>query len=340
MKKTMFVIFLWLVAIFFVPQVESGNEVMTVLYPEIKPYQSGYLRVSDIHRIYYEVSGNPKGVPLFFIHGGPGASSSPRMRRYANPEKFMIVLHDQRGAGRSIPLGEIRENATQNLVADIERLRKELKVNRIILAGGSWGTTLALLYAETYPQKVAGLVLRGVFTATKSEIDHIFHGGVAPFFPEVYEDFRNTLPDPDVRPLPAYLYNLLRTNDLETKQKIAKAWDRYTLRIGFLVISEKKVEELVKSYDSFTLACFESYYMSQGAFLEEGQILRDAHRIAHIPTVIINGRYDLICPPKTAFQLHRALPKSKLIIVEGAGHMDSESAIEKALVETIDSFQK
>ena len=336
----MFVIFLWLVAIFFVPQVESGNEVMTVLYPEIKPYQSGYLRVSDIHRIYYEVSGNPKGVPLFFIHGGPGASSSPRMRRYANPEKFMIVLHDQRGAGRSIPLGEIRENATQNLVADIERLRKELKVNRIILAGGSWGTTLALLYAETYPQKVAGLVLRGVFTATKSEIDHIFHGGVAPFFPEVYEDFRNTLPDPDVRPLPAYLYNLLRTNDLETKQKIAKAWDRYTLRIGFLVISEKKVEELVKSYDSFTLACFESYYMSRGAFLEEGQILRDAHRIAHIPTVIINGRYDLICPPKTAFQLHRALPKSKLIIVEGAGHMDSESAIEKALVEAIDSFQK
>jgi pimeloyl-ACP methyl ester carboxylesterase len=162
------------------------------------------------------------------------------MRWYANPEKFMSVLHDQRGAGRSIPLGEIRENATQNLVADIEHLRKKLKVNRIILAGGSWGTTLALLYAETYPQKVARLVLRGIFTATK----------------------------------------------------------------------------------------------------EDGQILRDPHRIAHIPTVIINGRYDLICPPKTAFQLHRALPKSRLIIVEGAGHMDSESAIEKALVEAIDSFQK
>jgi proline iminopeptidase len=338
--KIICIISLWLIGFILVPPVESNNEVKTHLWPEATPHYSGYLRVSDVHRIYYEVSGNPHGKPLFFIHGGPGASSSPRMRRYADPEQFMIVLHDQRGAGKSLPPGEIRENTTQNLVKDIEGLRKKLKVNRIILVGGSWGTTLALLYAETYPQNVAGLVLRGVFTATKGEIDHIFHGGAALFFPRVYQDFLNSLPDPKARPLPVCLYRLLKTGDQETRRKIARAWDRYTLRIGFLAISEKKVEELVKSYDSFTLAYFESYYMSRNAFLEEGQILRDAHRIAHIPTVIINGRYDLICPPKTAYRLHRALPKSKLVIVERAGHMDADDALEKALPEAIDSFKQ
>ena len=340
MKKTVWLILLGLVSFFNISLAESKKQVETILWPETKPLYSGYLQVSDIHQIYYEVSGNPHGKPVFFIHGGPGASSTPSMRRLANPKQFMIVLHDQRGAGKSLPRNELRENQTQNLVADIERLRKKLKVNQIILVGGSWGTTLALTYAETYPQNVAGMVLRGVFTATKSEIEHIFHGGVALFFPKVYQDFLNALPDPDARPLPAYIYSLLHSGDNKTKLNIANAWDRYTLRISFLAISEKKVEEyLWSSYDQFTLAYFENYYMAHNAFLKEGQILRNAHKIAHIPSVIINGRYDLICPLRNAYKLHIALPKSKLVIVEGVGHGGGEPAMEKAIVEAINSFK-
>lgn len=311
----------------------------TVLWPEIEPFHTGFLKVSDIHKIYYEVSGNPHGKPLFFLHGGPGASSTARMRRLANPKKFMIVLHDQRGAGKSIPRNEIRENKTENLVADIERLRKKLNVKQIILVGGSWGTTLALIYAETYPQKVAGLVLRAVFTATKSEIDHIFHGGVAPFFPKAYQDFLNTLPDPCARPLPAYIYHWLHNCDKKTRSKVADAWDRFTLRISLPAISDKKVEEyLWSSHDQFTLAYFENYYMAHNAFIKEGQILQNAKKIAHIPIIIINGRLDLICPLRNAYKLHQALPKSKLIIVEKAGHSSSEPDILKALVEAIHSL--
>jgi proline iminopeptidase len=318
----------------------SGITKETYLWPETKPFHSGYLQVSDIHQIYYEVSGNPQGKPIFFLHGGPGASSTPRMRQYANPKEFMIVLHDQRGAGQSQPFCEIRENTTQDLVADIERLRKQLKVNRIILVGGSWGTTLALAYAETYPQNVAGMILHRVFTATKSEIDHIFHGGVSLFFPEVYQDFLNAIPDLDKQSLPDCLYRLLYKGDKKTQHRVANAWGRYTIKISLLKISEKKVEKLLNSYDPFPNALFESYYMSHGAFLEEGQLLCNAHKIAHIPAVIINGRYDLICPPKIAYKLHQALPRSKLVIVEGAGHSGSEPAIEKALVEAINWFKR
>lgn len=311
------------------------------LWPETKPHHSGYLQVSDIHKIYYEVSGNLHGKPIFFLHGGPGASTTPRMRRYANPKQFMIVLHDQRGAGQSLPRNEIRENTTQHLVSDIERLRKQLKVKQIILVGGSWGTTLALTYAETYPQNVAGLVLRGVFLATKGEIDHVFHGGVAPYFPKVYQNFLNALPDPDVRALPAYLYHLLQSGDKKTKRDLADAWDRYTLRISLLATSEKKVEEYLWTSDAqFTLAYFETYYMAHHAFLRDGQILRNVQKIAHIPAIIINGRCDFICPPKIAYRLHQALPKSKLFIVERAGHSGSEPAMEKALVEAINWFER
>ncbi|NIO20887.1 MAG: alpha/beta fold hydrolase, partial [Candidatus Aenigmarchaeota archaeon] len=168
----------------------------TRLWPPIEPFQSGYLKVSDIHEIYYELSGNSEGKPVFFLHGGPGGSSSPYMRQFCDPDKFLMVLSDQRGAGKSIPYGEIKENTTQHLVEDIERLRKHLKLEKIILFGGSWGTTLAIAYAEAYPENVSGMVLRGVFMATKEEIDHFYHGGVGRYFPEIYEALLSTLPEP------------------------------------------------------------------------------------------------------------------------------------------------
>jgi proline iminopeptidase len=191
----------------------AGEVGAVELWPRIEPYESGYLAVSDIHEIYYDVSGNPEGRPVFVLHGGPGGSSSPYMRRFFNPERFMIVLHDQRGCGKSKPYGEIRENTTWDLVEDIERLRVLLDVDQIVLFGGSWGSTLALAYAETYPSHVAGMVLRGIFTATQAEVDHFCHGGVGKFFPETYENLIYALPEPYRRPLPAYLYTLIADAD-------------------------------------------------------------------------------------------------------------------------------
>jgi proline iminopeptidase len=343
MKKLMKFFYFSALVVFFINNLNQlaygENSVMKELqlWPEIKPAQTGYLQVSDIHQIYYEVMGNPKGKPVFILHGGPGGECTPRMRRWADPKRFFIVLHDQRGAGKSQPLCETRENTTQHLVRDIETLRKKLKVDQVILVGGSWGTTLAITYAETYPQNVSGLVLCGVFTGTKSEIDHIFHGGVAPFFPKVYQNFIDSLPDPNIRPLPAYLYQLLHKGNENTKRKISIAWGRYTIRISMLEIPEKKVEKILNSWDPFPNALFESYYMAHNAFLEEGQLLGNAHRIAHIPAIIINGRYDFICPLKTAYKLNQVLPKSKLVIVERAGH-SSKSTLEKEILKAVNQF--
>ncbi len=208
----------------------------TKLWPPIEPFQSGYLKVSEIHEIYYELSGNPEGKPVFFLHGGPGGSSSPYMRRFCDPDKFLMVLSDQRGAGKSKPYGEIKENTTQHLVEDIERLRNHLKLEKIILFGGSWGTTLGLAYAEAYPENVSGIVLRGVFMATKEEIDHFYHGGVGRYFPETYEKLLSVLPEPSRQPLPAYLFQLIQEGSQADKAKYSRAWAKYEGKISGLEI--------------------------------------------------------------------------------------------------------
>ncbi len=317
---------------------ESTGE-KTTLWPEIEPFETGYLKVSKIHEIYYELSGNPKGKPVFFLHGGPGGSSSPYMRRFCDPAKFLMVLYDQRGAGKSKPYGEIKENTTQHLVEDIERLRKHLKAGKIILFGGSWGTTLGLAYAETYPKNVSGLVLRGVFCATKKEIDHFYHGDVGRYFPDAYEALVSTLPDPSRRPLPEYLFMLISEGDKADKAKYSKAWARYEGKISGLEVPAKVIEDWIRNYNPYAFGLFENYYMSNGCFLEEGQLFRDAKKISHIPTFIVNGRYDVICPPITAYKLHKLLPKSKLVIAESAGHWMGERPIESALLKAMQEFE-
>jgi len=309
------------------------------LWPEIQPYQTSYLKVSDIHEIYYELSGNSEGKPVFFLHGGPGGSSSPYMRRFCDPEKFLIVLHDQRGGGKSKPYGEIKENTTQNLVEDIERLRKHLKLEKIILYGGSWGTTLGLAYAETYPENVSGMVLRGVFLATKEEINHFYHGGVERYFPEIYEALLAALPEPSRRPLPEYLFRLIQKGDQADKDKYSRAWVKYEGKLSGLEVPDEVIENFIENYNPYAFALFENYYMANGCFLEENQLLRDANKISHIPIIIVNGRYDVICPPVTAYRLHKLLPKSKLIIAESAGHWMGEGPIEKALLEAMKEFE-
>ncbi len=319
---------------------ENADSEPSPLWPEIEPFQSGFLKVSDLHELYFEVCGNPDGKPVFALHGGPGGRCSPYMRRFYDPEKFLIVLHDQRGAGRSKPFAETKDNNTQALVEDIERLRKHLGIEKtIILFGGSWGSTLGLAYAETYPEQVAGLVLRGVFTSTQAEIDHFYHGGVRKFFPGVYDRFVNALPDPERRPIPAYLNELLHSDDKAVCAKYADIWARYEIRIAALDYPDDKVDEVMKTFDPLAFARMENYYMAHKCFLEEDQLIRNAGRLSDIPVVIVNGRYDVVCPPVTAYRLHKQLPKSKLIVAEGSGHWMGEPAIEKALIKAIRSFE-
>jgi proline iminopeptidase len=314
------------------------DSTVEALWPAIEPFETGHLRVSPIHEIYYELSGNPEGIPVLVLHGGPGGRSSPYMRRFYDPERYLIVLHDQRGAGKSRPYGELRENDTWELVEDIERLRLHLGLDRAILFGGSWGTTLALAYAETHPERVAGLVLRGVFTATRAEIDHFYHGGAAVFFPDVYERFLAKLPDPARRPLPAYLYELIQTSEPPERERYCMAWAKYEVRMAALTISDEEVDRIFEEEEPCTFALFENYYMTHRCFLEEGQLLENAGLLAGIPTYIVNGRYDAVCPPRAAYELQKRIPGSKLIIAEGSGHWMGEPEIERTLLAIFHEF--
>ena len=338
MKKTIcFTLFLIFVSTCNCERIVPTQEIK--LWPEIEPYKTDYLKVSDIHEIYYELCGNPEGKPVFVLHGGPGAGSSPNMRRFFNPEKFHIVIHDQRGAGKSKPYAEIRQNTTGHLVEDIERLRNHLDLDKIILFGGSWGATLGLAYAETYPENVRGMVLRGIFTATKEEIDHFYHGGVSKFFPETYEKFLSALPEPKKKPLPDYLLTLVQTKDSTERAKYSRAWVEYEIKLASLEFPDDMMERIFEEFNPYAFALMENYYMTNGCFLEEGQLSRDAHKIRDIPLIMVNGRYDMICPPITAYRLHRKLPKSKLIIAEASGHWMGEENIEKAMLKAMRDFE-
>ncbi len=316
----------------------SNTEEIT-LWPEIQPYQTGYLKVSGIHEIYYECCGNPDGKPVFVLHGGPGGSSSPYMRQFFNPEKFMIVLHDQRGAGQSKPYAEIRENTTQHLVEDIEQLRKHLNLEQILLFGGSWGSTLALAYGETYPENVNGMILRGIFTATKSEIDHFYHGGVSLFFPEVYDRFIHAIKYSGTKSIPNYLLELIQNPDSTKQKEYSRIWAEYEIKLSVLELPDRELERILNSFNPLAFGLLENYYMANACFLEEGQLMNHLDKLNHIPITLVNGRYDVICPPITAYRLHTMLPNSKLIIAESSGHSMGEKSIEKELLKAVLAFE-
>jgi proline iminopeptidase len=304
-----------------------------LLWPDIEPYETNYFKVSEIHELYYEQCGNPNGKPVMVLHGGPGGMASPGMRRYFNPEIWRIVLFDQRGAGRSKPWAEINDNHTQALVEDIEMLRKKLGIDRMVLFGGSWGSTLALAYAETYPQYVSGMILRGIWTATQDEIEHFYHGGAAKFYPGAYDDLLASIPDTDWDYLPEYLSELLQHGDSLTKKRVADAWLRYEWLISDIRVDTAEVERSIRNHSAYGFSLLENYYMANQCFLEEGQLWDHLSRITHIPCVIINGRFDMACPPSAAYRLHQHWPGSELVIVELDGHFGP--GIKQALLEAV-----
>jgi len=322
-----------------IPSATAQERQPDELFPPVEPFQTGYLRVSDVHEVYYELCGNPRGKPVFVLHGGPGGGCHPNMRRLYDPQRFLIVLHDQRGAGRSRPFAELRENNTQNLVSDIERLRRHLKLDRIRILGGSWGSTLALAYAEKHPEHVAGMVLRGVFTATDAEIEHFYGGGVRKLFPDTVATFEAALASAGKKLEPKQILALLQSDDPAVRRRFAVAWTRYELKMSRLHWPDKQLLGVDDDWNPYAFALLENHYMANRCFLQEDQLCHDAARLKDIPITMVNGRYDVLCPPATAYRLHRLLPKSKLVIVEEAGHSQSEPGITKALLRAIADFE-
>jgi proline iminopeptidase len=313
----------------------SDNE--TNLWPEIEPFDTGYLKVSDIHEIYYELCGNPDGIPVFVIHGGPGAGCSPYMRRFFNPEKYLIVLHDQRGCWRSKPRLELRDNNIQALVKDIEQLRLYLELDKIVLFGGSWGSTLSLAYAEDYPANIEAMVLRGVYLATPEEFPD-YYNLIGKFFPEEYQNIMDLLPDSITVVTDPVLMNLYQSDESNLEVII-----RLESKAEGLCITDKELDEYYSSAENmkklYNLYGIFYHYMTNFCFLEENQLLNNISKIQGIPTTIINGRHDLICPPRYAYILHRNLPGSKLIITEKAGHIMSEGPNQAALVKAMKDLE-
>lgn len=313
---------------------------MRMLYPEIAPYRTGTLKVDDRHTLYWEECGNPAGKPVVLLHGGPGAGCNERMRRFHDPAKYRIVLFDQRGSGRSTPHADLMDNTTWDLVADIEKLRALLGIERWQVFGGSWGSTLALAYAETHPQRVTELVLRGIFLLRRSEIDWYYNGGAGHLFPELWEKFLAPVPESERGgDLVEAYHRLLRSGDPEVATRAAIAWSTWEGATSSLLPKPERVAETSQPRFALAFARIENHYFHHRGFLEEGQLLRDAAALEGIPGVIVQGRYDVVCPATSAWDLHRAWPGSRLEIVDDAGHSAVEPGIVHHLVAATDRFR-
>jgi proline iminopeptidase len=308
------------------------------LFPAIEPFRSGMLAVDDLHTLYWEECGNPEGVPVLFLHGGPGGGLSPKHRRFFDPAYYRIVLFDQRGAGKSTPLGEFRNNTTQLLVADIERIRAMLEIDRWLVFGGSWGSTLALAYGETHPDRCLGFVLRGIFLCTPAEIDW-FINGIKWFMPEAHAAFAAPIPEAERDDLLHAYEKRLFCDDPAVYLAAAHTWGRYEGNCLFLRPDLQAVEEFGSDTVSLGVGRLEAHYMLNNGFLEPDQLLRNIDRIRHLPAIIVQGRYDVICPPHTAYRLHQAWPQAKLHVIADAGHAALEPGTAAALVVATEQFR-
>ncbi|HEV7276214.1 MAG TPA: prolyl aminopeptidase [Devosiaceae bacterium] len=307
-------------------------------YPEIEPYASGHLDVGDGHRVYWERVGTPGAKPAVFLHGGPGGGVLPSQRRAFDPARYDVLLFDQRGCGKSTPFAELEHNTTWDLVADIEKLREMVGVERWLVFGGSWGSTLALAYAETHPDRVSELVLRGIFTLRHEELLWYYQHGASLLFPDKWERFLAPIPEEERGDLIAAYRRRLTGDDREARLRAAKAWSEWEGETITLLPDPEVSSTFYGDDYAIAFARIENHYFVNGGWLEEGQLIRDAGRLRHIPAVIIQGRYDIACPAATAWDLHKAWPEAEFVMVEGAGHAFSQPGILHHLVEATDKF--
>lgn len=309
------------------------------LYPPLEANYIRWLKVSDIHTLYYEESGNPHGQPVVVVHGGPGGGTLPLYRQYFDPDHYRIIMFDQRGAGKSRPHAELTDNTTWHLVADMEQLRRHLGIDRWMVFGGSWGSTLSLAYAETHPNHVTGLVLRGIFMCRPEEIRWFYQDGAHWLYPDQWEPYLNLIPPEEREDMVSAYYRRLTSTDVEVRLRAARAWSVWEGSTSRLLMDPGLVARFDEPELALSLARIECHYFMHDSWFEPNQLLRDVGKIRQIPGVIVQGRYDVVCPAKSAWELHRAWPEADLIIVPDAGHSMTEPGIASELVRATDRFR-
>ncbi|MBD2295247.1 prolyl aminopeptidase [Anabaena sphaerica FACHB-251] len=312
---------------------------MRELYPLIQPYRKDYLQVSQLHRIHFEESGNPQGQPIVLLHGGPGGGCPPFYRQYFHPEKWRLIMFDQRGCGQSTPHAELRENTTWDLVSDIEKLREYLGIKKWVVFGGSWGSTLSLAYSQTHPSRCTGLILRGIFMLRQKELSWFYQEGASYIFPDAWEEYLKPIPIAERGDMIKAYYKRLTSPDLQIQLAAARAWSIWEASTSKLLLDPTLIQQFGDDEFAAAFARIEChYFINQGFFTTENQLLENVHRIRHIPAVIVQGRYDVVCPMVSAWELHQAWPEAEFIVVPDAGHSMSEPGIRTALIEATDKF--
>jgi proline iminopeptidase len=318
---------------------ETMSSALRTLYPEIEPYRVGKLPVSPLHTLYFEECGNPAGQPVVFLHGGPGGGCSVKSRRFFDPLRYRIVMLDQRGAGRSTPYAELTDNTTWHLVSDIEVLRTHLGIERWHVFGGSWGSTLALAYAQTHPQRVSALMLRGIFMLRRWELEWFYQKGADAIFPDAWEHFLAAIPKAEQGDLMSAYYRRLTSPDKAVQLAAARAWSVWEGSTSYLMTDPGYVALTDSAEFAIAFARIEAHYFVHGGFMQrDDQLLANVDRIRHIPAVIVQGRYDVVCPMRSAWDLHCAWPQAQFVVVADAGHSAMEVGITSALVQASDDF--
>lgn len=312
------------------------TETRRQMYPAIEPYETGTLDVGDGHVLYWERVGTPGGKPAVFLHGGPGGGCNAGQRRLFNPDAYDVVLFDQRGCGRSTPHADLENNTTWHLVADIERLRERFGLERWLVCGGSWGSTLAMAYAETHPERVTELVLRGIYTVTQAELDWYYQFGASELFPEKFAAYQAPIPEAERGNMMQAYRKRLTGSDPEERQRCAVAWSRWEAETITLLPCAETASTFTEDRFALAFARIENHYFTHLAWLEPGQLIRDAHRLKEIPGLIVHGRYDMPCPARNAFALHAAWPKAEFRLIEDAGHAYTEPGILHELISYLD----
>lgn len=312
---------------------------MPELYPPIKPYREGKLQVSDLHTIHYEESGNPQGKPVVLLHGGPGGGCIPVYRQYFNPEKWRLIMFDQRGCGQSIPHAELRENTTWDLVNDIEKLRQHLNIEKWVVFGGSWGSTLSLAYSQTHPSRCTGLILRGIFMLRQKELRWFYQEGASYIFPDAWSEYVKPIPIEERDDMLTAYYQRLTSADTQIQLEAARAWSIWEGSTSKLFPDPELMQKFGNYEFATAFARIEChYFMNKGFFETEDQLLLNVDRIRHIPAVIVQGRYDVVCPMISAWELHCAWPEAEFIVIGDAGHSMMEPGICSALIAATDKF--